>query len=78
MPFWILAAIWIAVTVAAYLLYKPQTQKPPEVDDADITPIADGKEIAVLFGTREIDATKYVLWDGDRKTRPHKVSQGKK
>ena len=78
MPFWVIAAIWIAVTVAAYLLYRPQTQKPPEVDDVDVTPTADGKEIPVLFGTRDIDATQYILWYGDIKTRPHKVSQGKK
>ena len=79
MPMWaIYLIVWIIAAVAVYFLMPTQTQKPPEVDDLDITPIADGKEIPVLFGTRDIDATQYVLWDGDRKTRPHKVSQGKK
>lgn len=70
--FWTIL-IWIAVTALAYVLApKPQTQPPPGIGEIKVPTAEEGREIPVLFGTRNIDGPN-VVWFGDIKTEPHKI-----
>lgn len=75
---WLYIIAWIVAAVAVFLLMpKPETQKPEAVDEIDMPVAKDGKEIPVLFGTRDISGPN-VVWYGNIRTKEHKVSGGKK
>lgn len=76
---WWQLILWVATTVVSYLLRpKAETQKPPGIGTVE-APTADvGREIPVLFGTRDIKGPN-VVWFGDVTTKPKKIkNSGKK
>lgn len=75
---WIYAVVWAVALVATYaMMPKPQTQPPPAVGKVRAPTAEEGREIAVLFGTRDIEGPN-VVWYGDLKTRAVKKKGGKK
>lgn len=75
---WWYAIIWVVAMVAAYcMMPKAQSQPPPEFDDIDAPTAEEGREVPVLFGTRDIDGPN-VVWYGDIRTKSVKGSGGKK
>ena len=77
---WKLVALWVATAVLAYALRpKPvhQTPKPATIDEFDVPVAEEGKEIPVLFGTREVTGPN-VVWYGDLATKKIKEKTKKK
>ncbi len=71
------AVIVIVALLAALLLAprpKPQSQQPSQFT---ATTAEEGREIPVLFGTRDIKSAN-VVWYGDIKTVAIKSKSGKK
>lgn len=67
MPFWALAVLFVAATVAIYV-FMPRPETPPDAqtEEFDGPDTEEGKSIPVVFGTREIFPS--VLWYGDIRT----------
>jgi hypothetical protein len=65
---WVYAIVFIVALVVAYAMApKPQSQPPATLDDIK-APTADvGREIGVLFGTRDIKGPN-VVWYGHLRT----------
>lgn len=67
MPFWVIALIWVAATVAIYVFMpRPSAQQqPPDAvaEEFDGPDTKEGKAIPVVFGTRDIFPS--VTWYGD-------------
>lgn len=75
--FWVLA-FFVGVLVMAFaFMPKPQTQKPPGMNEIQAPTAEVGREIAVLFGTREIEGPN-VVWYGDVRLVAIKSKGGKK
>lgn len=75
---WIYAVVFIVATVAAYaMMPKPQTAKPAGLGDIQAPTAEDGREIPVLFGTRDLKGPN-VVWYGDFRSVPVKKKGGKK
>jgi hypothetical protein len=77
---WNLILTWIATAVIAYALRpKPTTSTPTPatIADFDVPTAEDGREIPVLFGTREVQGPN-VVWYGDMRTEAIKAEVGKK
>ena len=75
---WWFIAIWIIVTVAIYFFMpKPEAQKPPAVGEIEVTTAEDGREITVLFGTRDFSDMN-VVWYGDVTTEEKTIPGGGK
>lgn len=73
------AVYWVVsiALVARSMRPASQPQKPSSVEDLDV-PVAEvGKEIPVLFGTRDIKSPN-VVWYGDLKVKPIRQKGGKK
>jgi hypothetical protein len=71
---------YVALQVLSYLLTpKPKVDqpKPAGLDDIDFPSTELGKDIPVLFGTREI-TDPMVLWYGDLRAVPIRKKGGKK
>jgi len=77
MPFVFLAIFIIMIILAFVLMPKPQTQKPPTAGTVDVPTAEPGREIPVLFGTRDI-TSPMVAWYGDIKTKAIKSKSGGK
>ena len=78
MFWWVQIGLFLLSLAITYLLMpKPQTQPPPGLGEVNVPTAEEGRELPVLFGTKELRGPNVVWW-GDVKTRPHKVSQGKK
>ncbi|HXK55071.1 MAG TPA: hypothetical protein PLZ16_00365 [Gammaproteobacteria bacterium] len=71
----------IGVVLAIGAMYaltpKPQNQPPAGLDDLEVPTAEEGKEIPVLFGTRELKGAN-VVWYGDLNTKAIKAKGGKK
>lgn len=75
---WWLVAVFVATLVLAYaFMPKPQTQKPPGMNEVQAPTAEVGREIPVLFGTRDIEGPN-VVWYGDIRLVPIKSKGGKK
>lgn len=75
---WWYAVIWVVALVAAYaMMPKPQTQPPPGIGEIQAATAEEGREIPVLFGTRDINSPN-VVWYGDIKTVAVKSGKGGK
>jgi hypothetical protein len=71
-------AVFVVSLLAAYATRpKPQNQPPPGFGDIKAPTAEEGREIPVLFGTREMPAPN-VVWYGDFQATPVKKSGGKK
>jgi len=77
---WQLVLTWIVTAVIAYALRpKPPTQATPPpatIGEFDVPTAEDGREIPVLFGTREVQGPN-VVWYGDLGTEPITREVGK-
>lgn len=76
---WWLVAIFVVSLVVAYVTMrpKPQNQKPAGFDEIQAPTAEEGREIPVLFGTRDINGPN-VVWYGDLKTKAIKKKSGGK
>ena len=75
---WLYALYFVAALVISYSLSpKPQNAKPAGIGDVQLPTAEVGREIPVLFGTRNISGPN-VVWYGDLRTVPVKSSGGKK
>lgn len=75
--FWFVALFVVSFVVAYATAPKPQSQKPAGLGDLQVPTAEEGREIAVLFGTRDMNAPN-VVWYGDLKTVAIKSKGGKK
>lgn len=75
---WLYALYFVAALVISYSLSpKPQNAKPAGIGDVQLPTAEVGREIPVLFGTRNISGPN-VVWYGDLRTAPVKSRGGKK
>jgi hypothetical protein len=75
---WVYAIVFIAALVLSYaLMPKPQTQPPAGLGDIKAPTAEEGREIPVLFGTRDIESPN-VVWYGHLRTVAIKKKGGKK
>lgn len=75
---WIIAVA--ALVVAAYAVSqipKPQSQPPAGFGDLQVPTAEVGREIPVLFGTKEIKSAN-VVWYGDFSSQAIRKKGGKK
>lgn len=75
---WIYAVVFVVAFVAAYAMApKPQNQPSPGVGEVKAPTAEVGREIPVLFGTRDLKAPN-VVWYGHLKTVAVKKKGGEK
>lgn len=75
---WLFIAGFVIALAASYALApKPQNAKPAGLADIEVPTAEEGREVPVLFGTREIRGPN-VVWYGDLDTKPIKADGGKK
>lgn len=75
--FWFIAVFVVSFVVAYATMPKPQSTKPAGFADLQVPTAEEGREIPVLFGTRDINSPN-VVWYGDLKTVAIKSKGGKK
>jgi hypothetical protein len=71
MIWWYVAVFVVALVVAYSSIPKPQSLPPPGLGDVQVPTAEEGREIPVLFGTRELRGPN-VLWYGDFEAIPVK------
>ena len=75
---WWQVVVWVVMSViSAALAPKPPKPKEAVLGDFQVPTAEDGREIPVLFGTRDITGPN-VVWYGDLKTTAVKAKGGKK
>jgi hypothetical protein len=76
---WFIAVFVVALGVAYATMPKPPSQSPPPAGLGDIkAPTAEeGREIPVLFGTRDLEGPN-VVWYGDFRAVAIRKKGGKK
>jgi hypothetical protein len=75
---WWYIVVFIVALVAAYAkMPKPQSQPPAGLGDIKAPTAEEGREIPVLFGTRDIEGPN-VVWYGDLRVEPIRKKGGKK
>jgi hypothetical protein len=74
---WIIAVFVVTLVLAYAFMPKPQVQKPPGLSEITAPTAEVGREIAVLFGTRDVEGPN-VTWWGDVRLVPLKSSGGSK
>lgn len=75
---WIYAIVFIAALVISYaMMPKPQSQPPAGLGDIKAPTAEEGREIPVLFGTRDIESPN-VVWYGHFRSVAIKKKGGKK
>ena len=75
---WIWVVVFIVALVAAVaMMPKPQTMKPAGLGDVQAPTAEDGREIPVLFGTRDMHGPN-VVWYGHFRAAAVKKKGGKK
>ena len=77
MVWWYIAVFVVALVVGFALQPKPQNAPPAGLGDFQVPTAEEGREIPVLFGTRDIDGPN-VVWYGDLRYDPVKKKGGKK
>ncbi len=76
--FWIYVAIFIvSLIIGLSAIPKPQTQPPAGLGDIKAPTAEEGREIPVLFGTRDQEGG-ICVWYGDFDATPVKAKGGKK
>jgi hypothetical protein len=73
---WYVAAFVVALVVSYALAPKPKVSI-PAIGEIKAPTAEEGREIPVLFGTREIKGPN-VVWYGDKKVVPIRKKGGKK
>lgn len=78
MIFWIFIAFAVAFVAGGLLMQpKPQHLPPAGLGDFNVPTAEEGREIPVLFGTRELEGPN-VVWYGDFYAEAIKKKGGKK
>lgn len=77
MVWWWAVAIIVAAVVSVVMSPKPENAKPVGLNEFDVPTAEVGREIPVLFGTRDIKGAN-VVWFGDLSVDPIKSEGGKK
>lgn len=74
MPFWLILAAAVAVSIAVSILLRPKskTPKPDAAKDLEDPTAEAGRPVPVVFGTMTIKGLN-VLWFGDKSLRTYKV-----
>ena len=75
---WGYLAVFVVTLIISYALApKPQSQPPPGLGDIKAPTAEEGREIPVLFGTREIKGPN-IVWYGHLRVVAIKKKGGKK
>lgn len=74
---WYVATFVVALVVAYAATPKPQSQPPAGLGDIKAPTAEEGREIPVLFGTRDIEGPN-VVWYGDFRAVAIRKKGGKK
>ena len=74
---WYVAVFVVALVVSYAMMPKPQSQPPAGLGDIQAPTAEEGREIPVLFGTRDIKGPN-VVWYGDFRTVAIRKKGGKK
>jgi len=77
MVWWYIAVFVVALVVGYSMTPQPQSAKPAGLGEFKVPTAEEGREIPVLFGTRDIDGPN-VVWFGDLRTVAIKKKGGKK
>lgn len=77
MVWWYIVVFIVALVAGFALSPKPQTTPPAGINEFNVPTAEEGRELPVLFGTRDITAPN-IVWYGDLKTVAIKSSGGKK
>jgi hypothetical protein len=77
MVWWYIAVFIVALVVSYAMMPKPQSQPPAGLGDIKAPTAEEGREIPVLFGTRDIEGPN-VVWYGDLRVEPIRKKGGKK
>lgn len=64
MAWFYVAYFVVALVISFAMVPKTQSQKAPGIGEVKAPTAEEGREIAVLFGTRDIDGPN-VVWYGD-------------
>lgn len=72
-----LAVFLVSFVIALSAIPKAQSRKPAGLDEFTAPTADEGREIPVLFGTRDLNGPN-VVWYGDLKTEAIKKKGGKK
>lgn len=75
--FWFLAVFIVALVVGYAMAPKPQSLPPAGLGDVKAPTAEEGREIPVLFGTRDLEGPN-VVWYGHLRTVAVKSDGGKK
>lgn len=77
--FWLIVGWILSLAISIALTPKPKTANPKEagINEFNAPTAEEGREIPVLFGTRNITGHNCV-WYGDLRTVPIKKKGGKK
>jgi hypothetical protein len=75
---WVYIAVFIVALGVSYaMMPKPQSQPPAGLGDINVPTAEEGREIPVLFGTRDLYGPN-VVWYGDLRTEAIRKKGGKK
>ena len=75
---WVYAIVYLVlIVVAIAMIPKPQVQPPAGFDDIQVPTAEEGREIPVLFGTRDLRGPN-IVWYGDFEAVAVKKKGGKK
>lgn len=74
---WYIAVFVVALVVAYATMPKPQSQPPEGLGDIKAPTAEEGREIPVLFGTRDLEGPN-VVWYGDFRAVAIRKKGGKK
>jgi hypothetical protein len=75
--FWFLVVFALSLVVSFALMPKPESRPPAGLGDFNVPTAEVGREIPVLFGTRELKGPN-VVWYGHLRVVPIKKKGGKK
>lgn len=75
--FWFIAVFIVSFVVAYATAPKPQSVKPSGINDLQVPTAEEGREVPVLFGTKDLKSPN-VVWYGDLRTVAIKKKGGKK
>jgi len=74
---WYVAAFVVVLVVSYAMMPKPQSRPPAGLGDIQAPTAEEGREIPVLFGTRDIKGPN-VVWYGDLRIVAIRKKGGKK
>ena len=77
MIWWYVAVFVVALVVGLAMMPKPQTAPPAGLGDIQAPTAEEGREIPVLFGTKDVKGPN-VVWYGDFSSKAVKAKGGKK